>query len=112
MARPRGFEPLTSASGGQRSIQLSYGRMGDVYTLSPERMQPGKIEKSVGIKQEGSVVMVIKPLVVLIAVMLGAWCGWMIARPLGIMTAYLCAVAGASAGLYIGRRIQRQMGDG
>src|SRR5690606_21100674 len=42
MARPRGFEPLTSASGGQRSIQLSYGRYTGLAPV-PEQVPRGRM---------------------------------------------------------------------
>ena len=42
MAHPRGFEPLASAFGGQRSIQLSYGCLPRACSESPNRVQSPK----------------------------------------------------------------------
>ncbi len=51
----------------------------------------------------------LKPLVLLIAISCGSALGWHCGAPGGLLGSYLAGVLGASLGLYIGRRIQRNM---
>ncbi len=51
----------------------------------------------------------LKPFVLLLAISLGATGGWQAGAAGGLMGSYLAAVAGASLGLFVGRRIQRNM---
>jgi len=53
----------------------------------------------------------LKPVVLLTTVSIGAWLGWAFSASAGIMAAYLSSVVGASVGLFIGRRIQRNLLD-
>ena len=53
----------------------------------------------------------LKPLILLVTISTGALIGWYCGTAGGIIGAYFTAVFGASIGLFIGRRIQRNMGD-
>jgi len=53
----------------------------------------------------------LKLLLLLTSICVGALIGWQLGRPGGLMGSYLTAVFGASIGLFIGRKIQRNLGD-
>jgi len=54
---------------------------------------------------------VLKPLVLFIAINVGASIGWYLGKPGGLMGSYFAAVFGASLGLFFGRKIQRSLSD-
>ena len=53
----------------------------------------------------------LKPLLLMTSICVGAAIGWQCGQFGGLMGSYLLAVVGASIGLYIGRKIQRNLGD-
>lgn len=53
--------------------------------------------------------MALRPIVLIISVLLGSWAGWKLGSFGGLLGAYLASVVGASAGLVIGRKLQRNL---
>ncbi|HEY5674916.1 MAG TPA: hypothetical protein VIR78_14505 [Malonomonas sp.] len=51
----------------------------------------------------------VAPLVLIVATGTGGLLGWYAGSPMGLMGAYLLGVLGASVGLFIGRRLQRNL---
>lgn len=51
----------------------------------------------------------LRPLILFVTVSSGGALGWWLGTPGGLMGSYLAGVVGSSIGLFIGRRIQRNL---